>query len=276
MFGYAVANPDKLSKESSVRYRGVYCGICRALGEDRRRLNRFTLTYDLALVALVLSSVTNTPFEEETVRCAVHPFKVQKVLKNGYTLYAADMNILLAYYKFLDDKKDEGGIVPGIEVSLFKAEAERLKDKYPEISSGIEACLDKISVCENKNETDADIPASFFGDLLGRIFAGTKEDCAHRLYDFGFSLGKVIYYMDAEVDLKADLKKQRYNPLIRKTPEQRKELLELQLGDCMFKYSLLPMENDRDITDNILLSGIWTAYQRLKKGEAEEDDNGSL
>ncbi|MCH5199124.1 MAG: hypothetical protein J1E34_09505 [Oscillospiraceae bacterium] len=267
MFGYAVANPDKLDDESKERYRAMYCGICRALGENRKRLNRLTLTYDLVLVALVLSSVAKMPFSEESVRCGVHPVKEHKAFKNDYTLFAADMNILLAYYKFLDDKKDDGGIIPLIEVSFFKTEAEKLQKKYPLLSEKIEGCLNAISECEIRNETDADIPASFFGDLLGSIFAGARSPYPEKLYDFGFSLGKVIYYMDAEVDIKADLKKQRYNPLIRKSAQERQELLELQLGDCMFKYSLLPMGADKSITDNILLSGIWTAFERMKREE---------
>lgn len=276
MFGYAVANPDKLSEESKQRYRAMYCGICRALGDDRRRLNRLTLTYDLVLVALVLSSVTKTDFKEEYCRCAVHPIKEHAVLKNEYTVFAADMNILLAYYKFLDDKKDDGGVLPGLEVSLFRKEAERLMEKYPELSARIASCLDSISECEARNELGADIPASYFGDLLGSIFAGCDIPCREALYDFGYSLGKVIYYMDAEVDIKADLKKQRYNPLIRMSEDERNAALELLLGDCMMRYGALPMERDKEITDNILLSGIWTAYERMKRGEKSADDNGSV
>lgn len=276
MFGYAVANPEKLSDESKERYRAMYCGICRALGENRNNLNRLALSYDLVLVPVVLSSVSNAPFAEEGVRCGVHPIKEHKILKNDYTLFAADMNILLAYYKFLDDKNDDGGIFTKIKISLFNAEAEKLQKKYPVLSKKIEDCLSAISGCEKNNENDADIPASFFGDLLGSIFAESDTPCRDKLYDFGFSLGKVIYFMDAEVDIKSDLKKQRYNPLIRKTLEERKELLELQLGDCMFKYSILPMGADKDITDNILLSGIWTAYERMKKGEKREYDNRSV
>ena len=92
--------------------------------------------------------------------------------------------------------------------------------------------------------------------------------------------------MDAAVDIKADLKKQRYNPLITKNEAERRALLELQLGDCMLKYNALPLAQDKEITDNILLSGIWTAYEmRNRKAsqrhaaeavEAEkvsEDDN---
>lgn len=37
----------------------------------------------------------------------VHPVRKQPVRKNKVTEYAADMNVFLAYYKCVDDWKDE-------------------------------------------------------------------------------------------------------------------------------------------------------------------------
>ena len=269
MFGYAVANPDKLTQEQKERYRAVYCGICRAMGESRSFVHRVALTYDLVLLAMVLSAAGNKPYEEGETRCGVQPFSRHKTLRNDYTQFAADMNILLAYYNFLDDVKDEGGVLPAAQAALFRKEAEKLSEVYPDLSKTIEHCLTEISEAEKRDERDPDIPGSAFGDILGSIFAYQPLPCSEALYYFGFSLGKAIYFMDAAVDIKSDLKKKRYNPLIAKTAEERLALVEFQLADAMERYKGLPHGEDKDITDNILLSGIWTAYDSRVKNKNE-------
>ena len=40
-------------------------------------------------------------------RCKVHPVKKQAMIENEITQYAADMNVLLAYYHMKDDWADE-------------------------------------------------------------------------------------------------------------------------------------------------------------------------
>ncbi len=37
----------------------------------------------------------------------MHPFKKHLCLRNQWTAYAADMNVLLSYYNLLDDWEDE-------------------------------------------------------------------------------------------------------------------------------------------------------------------------
>ncbi len=272
MFGFVVTNPDKLTEEQNARYRGVYCGVCRAMGDRQGKAHRMALTYDLVLPVLLFSSVTRTGYEESEIRCGAHPFKKHTALRNEYTDFAADMNILLAFYKFLDDLKDDGGAVPAAEAAVFWDEAQALKEKYPALSETIDRCLAGIAAAEKRDEREADVPASLFGELLGSIFAYYDLPCRQALYDFGCSLGKVIYFMDAAVDIKADLKKGRYNPLITKNEAERRALLELQLGDCMMKYNALPLTQDKEITDNILLSGIWTGYEMRNRKTSRRQD----
>ena len=270
MFGFVVANREKLTQEQNARYRGVYCGVCRAMGERQGRGHRLALTYDLIFLALVLSSVAGKDYAQETFRCGVHPLKKRVSLQNEYTAFAADMNILLAFYNFLDDLKDDGGVIPAAEAAVFWDEARALKDRYPELSEKIDCCLSEIAAAEKRDERDPDVPAAMFGALLGSVFTYFDLPCRQALYDFGCSLGKAIYFMDAAVDIKADLKKGRYNPLITKNAAERRKLLELQLGDCMLKYAALPVSQDKEIMDNILLSGIWTAYEaKNRKAEAQ-------
>ena len=43
MFGYIVANIEDLSVEEKVRYREVYCGLCRTIGEQCGQPSRAAL-----------------------------------------------------------------------------------------------------------------------------------------------------------------------------------------------------------------------------------------
>ena len=57
MFGYVVANKTGLSEQQLARYRAFYCGLCRALRTRCGQLGRMTLTYDMALLVMLLSSL---------------------------------------------------------------------------------------------------------------------------------------------------------------------------------------------------------------------------
>ena len=107
MFGYIECNRAKLSQEELARYQSVYCGLCRNLKARYGDLERLSLTYDMTFAILFLSSLYEP---EETVtrfRCSIHPLRMRTGVENQFTRYAADMTVALAYFKALDDWKDE-------------------------------------------------------------------------------------------------------------------------------------------------------------------------
>jgi hypothetical protein len=76
--------------------------------------------------------------------------------------------------------------------------------------------------------------------------------------------------MDACLDLKEDIKKERYNPLVTTSSDNFSSILNILMADCTEKYKTLPIEGDKNIIDNILYSGVWTRYVAAtnKKGSA--------
>ncbi len=267
MFGFIVANPEKLTEEQRKRYKAVYCGVCENLGRERGFRYRMCLTYDLAFLAIVLSAVSGEEYKEYNGRCPVHPSKKRMYLVNRYTEYAADMNIALAYYKYLDDKKDDGSVSASLKAKLFGEETEKIRNKYPEKCEVIVSCLDELEKIEKADVLIPDIPADVFGRLLGNVFS--FEDTAYKsyLYDFGYALGKYIFVLDAAVDLKNDIKRKKYNPLIRYSFKDTDAILEMIMAECVEKYKALPVKQDNDIIENILFSGVWTRYNSQMKGK---------
>jgi len=271
MFGLVVANPDSLLPGAAAHYRAVYCGLCDALGENRSAVNRLSLTYDLAFLAIVLSSAENEGFEVTQKSCVIHPLKKHRCEKNGFVAYAADMNILLAYYKCLDDVADDGSVYAKLKASLFRKAAAEVEEKYPRQAQVIEDCLARLSEAEMCDEQIPDIPAGIFGELMAALFSPDGVSQSEELAAFGEALGRVIYLMDAAVDLRHDIKKQSYNPLVSISPDTVPLMLRVQLGFCEEKFRALKITADRDIMENILYSGIWTAFAAIKR---KENDNG--
>lgn len=265
MFGFIVANPEKLNSEQNARYKSLYCGLCRKLGEDRAKINKMTLTYDLVLLIAVLSAVYSKTYEKEEGKCILHPFSNKTFLVNSFTDYAADMNIALAYYKYLDDFKDDKSGSAFLKMQMFKKETERIFKKYPEKCKNIEDCLERLTEVERQNTLNPDIPADIFGELMGEIFKVTADETGQKLFDFGKALGRFIYVLDAVADVKDDIKKERYNPLIRISFETSGSILEMLMADCVEKFNALEVTQDKDIIENILFSGVWTKYEEMLK-----------
>lgn len=275
MFGVVVANPEKLNAEQQAHYKAVYCGLCKALGEIGGLKCRSALTYDLAFLIIILSSAYNEEYTQFSESCPLHPFKKRNLEQSRFTEYAADMNIALAYYKFIDDWQDDTSASALLKLTLFKKEAQKIEERRPAECGAIKSCLEELSGLEKNNILNPDLPAEVFGRLMANIFAKGEQPLCGRLYDFGMKLGKLIYIIDAAADLKSDILKKRYNPLIRFSAEQISDTLALLASECMKSYKLLQLKQDDEIIKNILLSGIWSAVIGKKKVAAKTKGNDS-
>ncbi len=72
--------------------------------------------------------------------------------------------------------------------------------------------------------------------------------------------------MDAAVDLKRDIAKERYNPLVLIQSDRHRDILKVLMADCVEAFSALPILRDRALMENILYSGVWTRYLAQQKG----------
>jgi hypothetical protein len=265
MFGYVVANFEKLSVEEKRQYRSCYCGLCKSLGKRHGAISRITLTYDMTFLVLFLSALYKKDNTIQTERCLIHPLKPHHYWRNEITDYAADMNVVLAYYNFLDDWTDERKIWSLCEAKLFEQEVKLIAAQYPNRCVAISKCLNELGNIEKSGELNADIPANCFGELMSEIFVLREDEYGENLRAFGRALGKFIYIMDACLDLKADIKNERYNPLVSSLSENFSEILNLLMADCTEKYKQLPFNQDQKLIENILYSGVWTSYAAQKK-----------
>ena len=57
MFGYIKPYRPELKLRELEEYKAVYCGLCKELGRSYGIFARFTLSYDFAFLAMVLTSL---------------------------------------------------------------------------------------------------------------------------------------------------------------------------------------------------------------------------
>ena len=264
MFGYVMASLSELTKPQRNRYSSIYCGICRNIRHASCNIARLGLSYDMAFLALLLMSLYEP--EEETGKhaCTLHPFR--EFTENEYIRYAADMNVLLLYYKCLDDIADENKLTAKKMAKLLSVSAEQMHQKYPRQAAAVKNSLAELSVLEKENCSDPDKVAGCFGKLLAEILVYRQDHWEETLRQFGYALGRFIYLADAAVDYKSDQKKGRYNPFVAiEECADFEELLVLAMGRCVKFYEHLPLVQDKEILDNILYSGVWIEYRRRRR-----------
>ena len=152
-----------------------------------------------------------------------------------------------------------------MNLSVLKKHINKIEQAYPDVTTKIKQQLQLISQAEKENNTNPDVCSNYFGIILSEIISYPSLVAQDILKDFGFHLGKFIYLMDAVVDLKKDIKKQKYNPLVFYPDVDFHKMLMAIMENVDFYYQKLDIKEDKDIIDNIIYSGIWSKYQLSKK-----------
>ena len=271
MFGYVTANVKELTKEQKSRYGAVYCGICRSIRERSGQVARLSLSYDMAFLALLLMSLYEPEEENGKNACIVHPITRRDWIANQFVEYAADMNVALAYYNFLDDWQDEGSRSAKTLAHFCEKSLPEIEKRYPRQCRAIRDCIDRLSRLEQENCPNPDEPAGVFGQLMAELFTYQEDLWSDLLRQTGFYLGRFVYLKDAAEDYDKDLKKGKYNPFLamgmERDPEKWRDILVLTMGRCTESFEKLPLVQDKALLDNILYSGVWANHGRKRKEE---------
>lgn len=284
MFGYVMIDKPELKVREFYRYKAYYCGLCRTLKEEYGFRGRMTLTYDMTFLILFLSSLYETENREFTSHCPLHPVKKIPMIQNDISVYGAKMNILLTYFKFEDDWKDDRSPAGIAGIHLFRKKAASICREYPRQARVIKKQLRQLAVYEEQGLRDVDIVSGAFGALMEELFVFREDHWEESLRKFGFYLGKFIYIMDAYDDLPEDTASGAYNPLKQTKENCRSEeeyeetvrqMLLMMMGEAAGAFEKLPCLQDAEILRNILYRGVWSKYQKIQKERQEsQEKNG--
>ena len=129
----------------------------------------------MTFVILLLTALYEEDTKKSSCKCIAHPFEKHPVSSNCFSSYAADMNLILSYYKCLDDWVDEKKVGRKMYASALNRSMKRLKNKYPKKIQIISDNLSAIRDCETAGEYELDIVSGYFGNIMATIFS-CKED----------------------------------------------------------------------------------------------------
>ena len=246
MFGYIVMNKPEIKFKDFDLYRSFYCGLCRELKSKYGISGQISLTYDMTFVVILLSALHEPHTQKGSTRCIIHPVCKQPVRRNTVTEYAADMNVLLTYYKCRDDWEDEKKVTALGYSKVLQGKVKKLDQKYPDKSRRIQKFLSELSEMEKSGEKDIDKMAGCFGKIMEEIFAWKQDVWEDTLRRMGFFLGKFIYLLDAYDDVEEDIKNKNYNPfseqyIIEGFDEQVRRILIMMMAQTCREFEKLPI-----------------------------------
>jgi hypothetical protein len=285
MLGYVKADKTKFEQSECQCYMGYYCGICQSIGKRYGHLLRMLLSYDAAFLAILLAGLSpeKNIFARES--CPAHPLRRKSMIRNVTVDYAGDVMLIMAWYKLMDDMRDEGRLYAKAAAPVLRKTIRRLEAERPALCRLIEEHLTQLSVLEKAQCANLDQAAEAFATIMAAVFtegplpAGFKEQQA--LAQIGYHLGKWVYLIDAMDDLEDNIHTHSYNPLLyhfafdKGEPDFRARITDacrfnllLYLGEISNELDILPLMKNRNILENIIYAGLYKQTQAQVHKEA--------
>ncbi|NLM76319.1 MAG: hypothetical protein GX187_09570 [Clostridiaceae bacterium] len=294
MFGYVEPDKPELKLREYEIFRGYYCSLCKTIGKKYGQIPRVTLNYDLTFLYVLLDSLDTAPVNGRRERCIAHPFKKRFVVYSGSSAdYAAAMNILLTYYNLRDKWADEKSIISGSGSLMLKRFYKKVKNEYPEKCKIIKHHLKQLQELEKNGCEIVDEAAEPFALIMRELFQGghIHDEMANKALGWmGYNLGRWIYILDAYDDIEEDIRNNNYNPVVRQykyngenISEFKRKILEpvnfsltYSLSEVEKAYSLLNIEKNKGLLDNIIYSGLIVKTDKVLQGRGKENEEKSV
>jgi hypothetical protein len=301
MLGYVTPEKGELKLREFEVYGAYYCGICRSAGARYGQLPRLVLSYDFVFVAMLLSSVFEESDALTPFRCPVHPMKKRAAAEISPVIeYAADMMMLAAYYKLLDDRADDKSPRGFAGELLLRRTFRRIRDKHADKSREIAARMEELGRLERERCASFDRASEPFAQIMSEIFdysgpapggvaVKNATGLSYALRRIGYNLGKWIYLIDACDDAEDDLKRGSYNPLVighgfgsaenagesaamfrERIAESVKLSSAMYLSETAELISLLPLKKNKDILENIVYMGLLRRTDEIVSGNGRK------
>jgi hypothetical protein len=288
MFGYVQPLKPELKVKEYEAFKGYYCGLCKAIGENYTHSARFMLNYDCAVLSLVLSSMSDDIPEVKKETCIANPFKKKIIVRSKQAEYAAAVNVMLGFAKIEDAVADEKKLTARVLSLLYRRVGKKASARHEELAAQFATRLKALNALEKQRCSDIDAVADEFAQLLAAVFSEAPfefvDEAAKRaLWYFGYNLGRWIYIADAVNDIEKDHKSGSYNVYLQREfadvaalresiREQAAFNLNMSLAEAVKAYELLNIKRDKPLIDNIMYLGLAKKTEDILKG----DTNGSL
>ncbi len=268
MFGYVKPNYPYLYLKDDTLYRALYCGMCKSIKKANGNLARFSLTYDIAFMSLLVHSIKGVDVEVKNRRCVAHSIKKRPMANcDEISLLLADVNLILAKYKVSDDILDEKkGKIKGLFINKGYKRAVK---RHKQIDEIVKKQYSLLTEFEKSNCNSVDIVSDCFAKMLEEISTYVLKDFSNENTKLLFyTLGKWIYLIDALDDYDKDVKKSNYNVFRAKfSKTDYKSLIENHYDEIVSifgsifsqmteSYQNIKFVFNKDLSSNIIFRGI--------------------
>lgn len=287
MLGYVTADKPELKMKEYEIYSGYYCGVCKSIGSRYGQLPRMVLSYDAAFLALLIAGLSGEADVPSREHCLVHPLKKKTIVRNGAVDYAADVMLILAWHKLLDDAADEGKAYAKTAATALKGIYRKLEAARPVLCSKVKANLEALTELEKAKCASLDQAAEEFAKIMEAILEEApvpenfRETAAMK--SIGYHLGKWIYLIDAVDDIEENIESGAYNPLLYRFDYQlgeedfRGRIMETcrfnlfhYLGEIANAADLLPLKKNKGVIENIIYKGLLKKTEEITKEKEKE------
>lgn len=282
MYGYIRPVRDELKIREYEQFRGVYCGLCHSLRKRYGPMLRFSVSYDLTFLAMLLAGSSKQANETCLRRCPYHPFRRTRCPCGFPGLdTAADHSVILTYGKISDEIRDHNAfrVIPWkIAAALIRSPYRRASGISPAFAATVESGLNELVRLEKEKTGNIDAAADAFAGIL-REACGDREDPdeGRILRELLYHIGRIIYILDAVDDLADDIRRDAYNPLCFRfsvsdgaLAKEDEETIRMTLthshNSICSAYALLERGPYSNILDNIIYFGLPAAVEAVFSG----------
>lgn len=293
MFGYIKPFKPDMKVLEFEEYKSIYCTLCKSIGENFGFIGRLSLSYDCTFLVLLKLSLKKESPKFISKHCVVNPLK-----RCNYVDYDVDsfkfvgaICVILTYYKINDDIRDSNffkKIFSMFIKILFHFSYKKAKKEFRDIDNIVNNMANKQMVAEKNNDLGIDKSAHPTAEMLSELLVLLSDDSEtqNNLKKFGYFLGRWVYLIDASDDIEKDLKKNNFNPFIKKhinrtmsesvnlsLNEYCNQVLNQSLSEAIFYYDLLPIYQFKNILDNIVKLGLPNIQKQILFNKKEGKSN---
>lgn len=281
MFGYVRPLREEMKVRDWELWQKNYCGLCRCLGKRYGLLARFLLRYDLTFLYSLLSMGAEQP---QSKRCWCPASVICRKncrAEDSAMQFAADLTIILAWWK-LDDERRDGGLLRKLGAAILRLVYRRAYQKakmlLPEMDALVRTQLAVLNMLEAQQCDSIDRTSDAFAQIL-KGCADWWEDPTQRrpAQVLFYQVGRYIYLADALDDLSEDCKHNRYNPLQyrfepedgRLNPDDQRylvELMETSIDLAASAFELMNRGKSAAVAENVIYYGLPAVLKLLAEG----------
>ncbi len=273
MFGYVTAYKPELKIKEYEAYKGVYCTLCKEMSREYGFLSRFLLSYDGTFYVMYKLGLSKDNISVANSHCSFNPCK--KCMKitcdgNAYKLASA-ITVILAYFKLVDNLHDSSifkRILLYIIYPYFAFIKNKAEKKHPEIFCFVEEKMQQQFKIESEDSVSIDRAAHPSAQILSYLFGyGETGDNKEKAEQFGYQLGRVVYFLDAFDDYEKDIKDNSFNPFKNTSNivDDASRTINMSMGVMTETLKSQQLSNFSTVIDNIIYDGLSYRIDRITK-----------